>query len=106
MFEYGQLSIGAHPLVLESIIAHQSEDGDELIMDGRMAQLFTSSNSSGGGGTSKSGGGGGSKKSNGTTNGDHHQRENGDHEPVKFQSKVNLSKIFYFICCIKYQEFT
>lgn len=45
MFEYSHLSIGNnHPLVLESIIAQQSEDSDDFIVDSRMAQIFSESN--------------------------------------------------------------
>lgn len=58
MFEYSQLSIGNHPLVLESIIAQQSDDSDDYIIDSRMAHLFAAATaaelSNGGSGSSSS----------------------------------------------------
>lgn len=49
MFEYSQLSIGNHPLVLESIIAQQDDDTDEFIIDSRMTtHLFSESSSNDG----------------------------------------------------------
>ena len=41
MFEYSSLPISDHPMVLESIIAQQVEDGAEFVIDGRMAHLFS-----------------------------------------------------------------
>lgn len=43
MFEYSHLSIG-NPLVLESIIAQQSDDSDDFVIDGNVTHLLTDSN--------------------------------------------------------------